>query len=447
MKFTRRNILAAMGAGGLSLLPFSRAFADGLPSSLLGTNPIWIPSNAPIIPVPSTYATAGRVLVIGGGLAGATVAKYLRIWGGSKVQVTLVEQASTYVSNIMSNLVLNNQLVMSNLNFNWSRLVNNYGVKLVQGTVTGIDPVNKKVTLAGGSTLFYDRLVVAPGIEMDVVPGLESATAQALVPHAWIAGPQTTTLRTQIQSMAAGGTFLMSVPKAPYRCPPGPYERACVVADYLKRYKPGSKVIVLDENPAIVAEAHTFTNAFASLGIIYQPSTAIASVDAVNRSVTTATGTTIKANVLNVIPNHRAGKILSNAGLVNVGGRWAGVDALTYQSTVTGASSIHVLGDSNSSGQPKSGHMANQQAKVCADAIVRAFLGLAPDQQVVTNTACYSPVSATQASWLTAIYAYDPLTRTMKATANSPGEALSPSSDNLQEMRQWFSNLMTDSFA
>ncbi|HOL64034.1 MAG TPA: FAD/NAD(P)-binding oxidoreductase [Accumulibacter sp.] len=447
MKFTRRNVLAAMGAGGLSLLPFSRAFADDLPSSLLGTNPIWIPSNAPITPVPTTYATAGRVVVIGGGMAGTTVAKYLRIWGGSKVQVTLVEPSSAYVANIMSNLVLNNQVSQSSLYFNWNRLTTYYGVQRIQGTVSGIDPVNRKVTLAGGSTLSYDRLVVAPGIEMDVVPGLESAAAQALVPHAWMPGTQISTLRTQIQSMAAGGTFLISVPKAPYRCPPGPYERACVVADYFRVYKPGSKVIVLDENPAIVAEAHTFTNAFASLGIIYRPSTAVVSVDAVNRSVVTSAGTTIKASVLNIIPNHRAGRVLSNNGLVNVGGRWAGVDVLTYQSTVAGASNIHIIGDSTSSGQPKSGHIGNQEAKICADAIVRAFLGLAPDQQVVTNTACYSPVSATKASWLTAIYAYDPLSQAMKVTANSPGEALSPSSDNLQEMRQWFSNLMTDSFA
>lgn len=446
MNITRRNLLAAFGAGGLSMLPFARAFADDLPSSLLGTNPIWIPSNAPITPVPTNYSAVGRVVVIGGGMAGATVAKYLRIWGGSKVQVTIVEPSTTYVSNIMSNLVLNNQLTLSSLNFNWNRLVTNYGVKRVQGTVSTIDPVGKKVTLVGSATpLYYDRLVVAPGIEFDVVPGLETAAAQALVPHAWKTGPQTATLRTQIQGMKAGGTFVMSIPKAPYRCPPGPYERACVVADYLKRYKPGSKVIVLDENPGIVAEAHTFSTAFATLGVDYRPGVAVASVNAATRTVTTTTGATITASVLNVIPNQRAGAVLANNGLVNVNGRWAGVDVLTYQSTA--AANIHVIGDSSATTQPKAGHIANQEAKVCADAIVRAFLNLPADQAIMTNSACYSPVSSTQASWLTAIYAYDPVSKTMKVVANSPAEATSPSQDNLKEMRQWFSNLMTDSFA
>ncbi len=445
MNTTRRSILAALGAGGLSMLPFARAFADDLPSSLLGTSPVWIPSNAPITPVPTNYTAAGRVVVVGGGMAGATVAKYLRIWGGSKIQVTLVEPSSTYVSNIMSNLVLNNQLTLSSLNFNWSRLVTRYGVKRVQGTVTKIDPVNKKVTLASGTILPYDRLVVAPGIEFDKVPGLETAAAQSLVPHAWKAGPQTSTLRTQIQGMAAGGVFLMSIPKAPYRCPPGPYERACVVADYLKRYKPGSKVIVLDENPNIIAEAHTFTQAFAALGVDYRPSTGVVSVNASTRTVLTSAGTSIKANVLNVIPNQRAGAVLANNGLVNVNGRWAGVDVLSYESTA--AKGIHIIGDSSATTQPKAGHIANQEAKVCADAIVRAFLGMAPDQAIMTNSACYSPVSSTKASWLTAIFAYDPVSKTMKVVANNPAEAASPSGDNLKEMRQWFSNLMVDSFA
>jgi len=448
MSITRRNFLAALGAGGMSMLPISRGWAEDLPTSLSGTNPIWIPSTAPITPVPTNYTAVGRVIVIGGGMAGATVAKYLRIWGGSKVQVTLIEPSTAYVSNIMSNLVLNNQLSLSSLNFNWNRLVTNYGVQRVQGTVTTIDPVAKKVFLSGSTTpLYYDRLVVAPGIEFDVIPGLETAAAQAQIPHAWKAGSQTTTLRSQIQNMAAGGTFLMSIPKAPYRCPPGPYERACVVADYLKRYKPGSKTIVLDENAGIIAEAKTFAQAFASLNVDYRPATAVAKVDPVNRVVTTATGNTIKANVLNIIPNQRAGAVLASNGLVNVGGRWAGVDVLTYASTVSGAGNVHIIGDSSATTQPKAGHIANQEAKTCADAIVRLFLGLQPDQQIMTNSSCYSPISSEQASWLTAVFAYDPVSKTMKVVANNPAEAPVPSSDNLKEMRQWFSNLMCDSFA
>ena len=444
MTFSRRSFMAALSAGGLSMLPISRALADDLPTSLKGANPIWIPSNSPVTAVPGNYAAKGRVVVIGGGMAGATVAKYLRIWGGSGVQVTLVERESVYVSNIMSNLVLNDVLSMTSLNFNWNRLVTNYGVNRVVGEVLSIDPVGKKVTLAGGTELPYDRLVVAPGIEFDTLPGLETAAAQALVPHAWKAGAQTTALRAQIQAMPSGGVFLMSIPKAPYRCPPGPYERACVVADYLKRKKPGSKVIVLDENAAIVAEKHTFSTAFAALGVDYRPGVAVLSVNAAARSVETSAGP-LSANVLNIIPNQRAGAILANNGLVNVNGRWAGVDMLTYQSTA--AAGVHIIGDSAATTQPKAGHIANQEAKVCADAIVRSLLGLAPDPSPMTNSACYSPVSATTASWLTAIYGYDAASQTMKLVANSPAEATAPSTKNMQEMRQWFSNLMTDSFA
>lgn len=444
MNISRRTFMAALSVGGLSMLPISRALADSMPSSLKGTSPVWIPSNSVITPVPQNYGISGRVVVIGGGMAGATVAKYLRIWGGSGLQVTLVERASTYVSNIMSNLVLNNVLTMNSLNFNWNRLVANYGVKLVTGEVLGIDPVSRNVTLSGNTVLPYDRLVIAPGIELDTVPGLESEAAQTLVPHAWKAGPQTANLRAQVQSMPTGGTFLMSIPKAPYRCPPGPYERACVVADYLKQKKKNAKVIVLDENAGIIAEKHTFTNAFAALGVDYRPGVAVQSVDAANRIVSTTAGT-ITANVLNIIPNQRAGAILTSNGLANVNGRWAGVDVLTYQSTA--AAGVHVIGDSAATTQPKAGHIANQEAKVCADAIVRSFLGLAPDQNLMTNSACYSPVSSKNASWLTAIYAYDPVSGTMKATANSPAEATSPSSKSMSEMRQWFSNLMTDSFA
>lgn len=443
MNITRRQFLTTLGVGGFGMLPFSQALAKGLPKNLLGTSPLWIPSDAPVAAVPTNYAAKGRVVVIGGGMAGATVAKYLRMWGGAGVDVTMVERNSVYVSNIMSNLVLNNLLTLNSLNFNWDHLAKKYGVKRVTGDVQGIDPVNKKITLAGRTVLPYDKLVVAPGIEFDSVHGLETTSAQLLVPHAWEAGAQTDNLRAQIQSIPDGGVFLMSIPKKPYRCPPGPYERACVVADYFKRNKIAAKVIVLDENSEIVAEKASFTVAFATLGVDYRPGIIVHSVNANARQVVTSAGT-ITANVLNIIPNQRAGAILTNNSLVNVDGRWAGVDVLSYESTA--AVGVHVIGDSSATTQPKAGHVANQEAKVCADAIVRFFLGLPPDQSPMTNSACYSAMSATTASWLTDVYAYDPTSRAMKQVVTNTEESAA-TEKNMDEMRQWFSNLMTDSFA
>ena len=449
MNRNRRRLLTALGAAPLLMHPFARALAgDHFPASLRGTSPLWIPANAPVSRVPTKLPIQARVVVIGGGMAGATVAKYLRLWGGSGLQVTLIERERSYVSNIMSNLVLTGALTIDCLSFDWKRLVQQYGVKLVSGEVSAIDPAGKRV-MVDGNAIEYDRLVVAPGVEFDPVPGLETAAARDIVTHAWKAGPQTAILSRQIAAMPRGGVFLMSIPKAPYRCPPGPYERACLVADYLKRTNPGSKLIVLDENPGIIAEKQTFTHAFnvVHAGVIdYHPGVAVQSVDAAAGTVKTVSGETLKADVLNVIPAQRAGAILAASGITNsADSRWARVDELSYESSAVAG--IHVIGDSAATLQPKAGHIANQEAKVCADAIVRAFLGLAPDPAPVTSSACYSPITATDSSWLTTLFAYDPVSRSMKPIPAGNAEAAQANARNTDEMRQWFSNLMTDSYA
>jgi len=248
--------------------------------------------------------------------------------------------------------------------------------------------------------------------------------------------------------MPAGGLFIMTIPPKPYRCPPGPYERACVVADYLKRTKPGSKVIILDANPGIVAEAETFTKAFTQThaGVIeYHPNVALLAVDSNQRIAKTNIGD-FKADVLNVIAPQKAGGIVTSAGLTT-DGRWAPVNPLNYESTIPGMSGIHIIGDSQGTGQPKSGHIANAEAKVCADAILRAFAGEAPDPAPMTNSACYSPITANTASWLTAVYAYNPATKTMDLVPASFGEAASPTKDNYEDMFDWAANLFADTFA
>ena len=409
---------------------------------------------------PTTFTTttllqtglSGRVVVVGGGMAGAAVAKYLRLWGGSGVSVTLVERSPSYTSNIMSNLVLTGQRTLGSLQYKYDTLASRYGVKRLQGEVVAIDPVGRKVTLASGGTLAYDRLVLAPGVEFIYeqgvgIPGLESAAAQARVLHAWQAGPQTTALRNHITAMPSGGVFVLTIPAKPYRCPPGPYERACLVADWLKKNRPGSKVIILDANPGITAEVHSFTDAFMNVhaGVTeYHAKVTINGIDTSTMTVDSSVGR-IKANVINAIPPHRAGRVVTAAGLTDPAGRWASVNQLSYESKV--AAGIHVIGDSAGTAQPKAGHIGNQLGKVCADAIVRAFGGLPPDAAPVTNSACYSPITMETASWLTAVFAYDPGTQAMVAVADSFREAAARDGGNFSNMSKWFNALMSETFS
>ena len=398
--------------------------------------------------LPATGLSA-RIVVVGGGMAGATVAKFLRLWGGAGVQVTLVEKEPRYVSNILSNLVLTDAVTMSSLEFSYATLVANYGITLVQGTALAADPVTRQLTVAtatGPRQLPFDRLVVAPGIEFAYPIGLETEAQRALAPHAWQAGPQTTLLRSQIRAMRTGGTFVMTVPPTPYRCPPGPYERACVVADWLKRNKPGSKVLVLDANPFIVAERDSFERAFTQThaGVIqYVPNAVVERVDTAQRKVFTSLGE-FGGDVLNVIPTNVGPGLLANLGLASAPRGFAGVDVLSYESNV--ARGIHVIGDASATTQPKAGHIGNQEAKVCADALVRIFAGGQPDPAPVTNSACYSTITRSQAGWLNAVFQYDEPSKTMVAAPASMAASQGWSEKNFKQMTKWFDALMADTF-
>jgi sulfide dehydrogenase [flavocytochrome c] flavoprotein subunit len=420
--------------------------------------------------LPNTGLT-GHVVVIGGGMAGVTAAKYLRLWGGSGVNVTLVEPGLTYTSNIMSNLVLNNSRTLGSLAYGYTNVATKYGVVIKQAAVQNIDASAKSVALSDGSALAYDRLVVAPGVDFMDAYGLTQSDYDRKTPHAWRAGPQTELLRVQLGAMPLNGTFVMTIPKSPYRCPPGPYERACLVADFLKTYKgTASKVLVLDENVSIQAEVENFTYAFSSIhgGVIdYQPGVSNIQIDPDTKVVryTDQVGysMTINAHVVNPIPPQRAagssaGGWLANAGLNNSvvngvpDGRWCVVDVLSYESTA--ATGIHVIGDAANCGLPKAGHVANQEAKICVDAIVRSLAGQQPDGAPVANSACYSPITSTTASWLTAVYQYDPSTRKMAVAANGgvtagakATEAAAITDANFRQMNTWFNTLMADSFA
>lgn len=420
----------------------------GVTLPLLGSGRLLAADAAPATTLPVT-GLSGRVVIVGGGMAGATLAKFLRLWGGAGIQVTLVEQEARYTSNILSNLVLTDTVAMGSLLFDYTRLRQRYGVTLLTGTAVGADPVNRRLsvdTTSGRQTLAYDRLVLAPGIDFEYPAGLETAAAREAIPHAWKAGPQTTLLRAQIRAIPAGGTFVMTIPAAPYRCPPGPYERACVVADWLKRNRPRSKVIVLDANPQIMAERATFERAFGvtHAGVVqYVPNAAITAVDAGTRTVQTTQGS-FRGQALNVIPTNVGPALLRTVGVGNAARGFAGVNVLDYQSTA--AAGIHVIGDACATTQPKAGHIGNQEAKVCADAILRSFGGQAADPSPVTNSACYSPITLKTASWLTAVYAYDPQTMTMKPVGGATGEAERDTQEHFKDMYTWIRTLMADSY-
>ena len=386
----------------------------------------------------------GRVVVIGGGYAGATAAKYIRMWSAHSIDVVVIEKSSQFVSCPVSNLVLGGSKSINELTFGYDLLQKNHGVQWVNDEVIAIDTANKKVSMKRGEVI-YDRLVIAPGIDLiyDTLPNLQSDEAQTKTPHAWKAGWQTVNLRQQLESMPNGGVFVMTIPKAPYRCPPGPYERACQVASYFKKHKPNSKVIVLDANPEITSKKGLFSKVFSEMyaGIIdYRPNNVVLEVDIKSKTVKTDFET-VSGNVLNIIPPQRAGKPAQMAGLNNIDKRWCEVDFLTYESKLV--PNVHVIGDSVSAALPKSAHMATSQARVCASAIVELMQHRTPDQSPVFANTCYSYVDDKQAMHVAHIYRYDEVKKIMLA-AEGGGVSAEPSELEGHYASAWASNIWSD---
>ncbi|TNF44552.1 MAG: NAD(P)/FAD-dependent oxidoreductase [Epsilonproteobacteria bacterium] len=394
-----------------------------------------------VTPGMAEESTTPHIVVVGGGFSGATCAKYLKMWGGSSVEVTVIEANPTYVSPILSNLVLNGQKTISDLSFTYGDLSSKYAVNMIHTTVDSVDKTNQTLALANGHSVKYDKLVLAAGMDFIKVSDYDVTK----VTHAWKAGEQTELLKAQIDAMVDGDTFTLTIPPAPYRCPPGPYERACVVADYLKNIKGFSncKVNVLDANAKITIEEETFSAKFAEYGITYTPSTTVTAVDDSSNTLTYTENDeskTLSSKVLNVIPKQKAAPIVFTAG-VNAG-NWAPVNPLSYESTVM--SGIYIIGDSQGTGQPKAGHMGNSEAKVCADAILRTLNGVTLYASPKTNSACYSPTSSTEASYITAVFKYD-ATQNKMVIANKGSGA--PDTRNYSQMFSWSGNLFSDTFS
>jgi sulfite dehydrogenase len=390
--------------------------------------------------------STGRVVIVGGGYGGATAARYLKLWGN--VDVTLVERNADFVSCPISNLVLGGYKQMSDITRSYAGL-KAVGVKVVQGEVTAIDAAARKVRLAGGGELAYDRLVLSPGIDFmaEQVGGLQPALDSGRVSHAWKAGPQTVALRRQIESMPDGGVFAMFIPKAPYRCPPGPYERACVVASYLKTAKPKSKVLVLDGNPEIQSKKALFEKAFKDryAGMLeYRPN---AELKELSGNLAKLEFEDVRADVVNVIPPQRAGDLARSAGLLNINNRWVGVNWLTMESTV--APGVHVIGDATFPAplMPKSGHMANQHAKVAAAAIIQLLKGEAVNATPVVMNTCYSFVTGREAMHVASVHQYDDKDKTFKTVPGSGGVSTAANQIEARYALGWAENIWADSLA
>ncbi len=353
-------------------------------------------------------APRARVVVVGAGFGGATCAKYLRQWGPD-IDVTLIEPNDKFVSCPISNWVLGGLRTMDDITHGYDRLPA-HGIKMVKDTVVAIDVDKRVVKTRGGASIGYDRLVLAPGIDIltDTVRGFKEAEAAGKVVHAWKAGAQTVLLRKQLEAMADGGTFVMSVPAAPYRCPPGPYERVCMVAHYFKQAKPKSKIILLDGNPDIVSKKPLFTDAWNTLypGMVdYRPNNAPLAIDS-SRMVVTTEFDDVKGDVLNVVPRQRAGEVCDLAGARNDSNKvWCTVNLATFEST--SVPNVHIIGDSVGAPLPKSGHMATNHAKVCAAAIVELLAGRAPDPIPVIANTCYSATSGDTAGYVAHVYRFE----------------------------------------
>ena len=398
------------------------------------------------LPMLSKAATQakGRVVVIGGGYAGASAAKYLRTWSNGGLNVIVVEPRSQFVSCPLSNLVLGGNKDINDLTFGYDLLKSNHGIQWVNDEVVAIDVASRVVKMKQGE-LAYDRLVIAPGIDFmfEQLPMLQSPEAQEVVPHAWKAGAQTVNLRKQLESMKDGGVFVMSIPKAPYRCPPGPYERVCQVAFYLKNHKPNSKIIVLDANVEIISKKSLFTKAWVEMyaGMIdYRPNSSVLAVDVGTKNVKTEFES-VQANVLNVIPPQRAGKIAQIVGAATVDKRWCEVDFLTYESKIV--PNVHIIGDSVSAALPKSAHMATSQARVCANAIVALLSDQAPDTSPVFANTCYSYVSDKMAMHVANVYRYD-ANKKMMVPAEGGGVSDKPSELEGNYAQAWAKNIWSD---
>jgi sulfide dehydrogenase [flavocytochrome c] flavoprotein subunit len=422
---TRRDLFKLAGAAPLAAVAARRGFAQ------------------------ATTQSGPHVVVVGGGFGGATCARYLRR-ADPAIRVTLVEPAQRFVTCPFSNAVLGGLRDLASITFDYAHLQAR-GVELVQDSAVSLDPTARSVMLAGGQTLPYDRLVLSPGIAFrwGALEGYDEAAAERM-PHAWKAGPQTALLRAQLEAMDDGGVVAIAVPEPPFRCPPGPYERASLIAHYLKTAKPRSKLLILDASDSF-SKQDLFTAAWQELypGLIeWLPRSQGGQVIRVDPAamVLHTDFDEVEVAVANVIPPQYAADIARAAGL-DEGRGWCAIDGRTFESTVHSA--VHLLGDAVLAGaMPKSGFSANSQAKACAAAIAALLRDQPPPEPALINT-CYSLVAPDYGISIGGVYQVErgEIVATKGAGGLSPQDAGRAFRQREADYaRSWYANITTDMF-
>ena len=390
-----------------------------------------------------------KVVVIGGGVGGATVARYLAA-STPAVEVTLVEPRTLYATCFFSNLYIAGFRSFQSLTHGYGAFAGRYGISVVHDSATAVESDLKTVKLESGAVLSYDRLVVAPGIAFrdGAIAGYDEAAMQVM-PHAWKAGPQSKLLHRQLQTMEDGGLFVLVVPPDPFRCPPAPYERASLVAAYFQRHKPRSKILILDAKDTFPGQ-NLFEDAWARNypGMIEwlpaQFTGGVKEVDGKARLIKTAGGGAFTAAVANVIPAQMAGQIAQRSGLTDQSG-WCPVDPITFESTLQPG--IHLVGDTIIAGDmPKSAFSANSQAKACAFAIGASLTGFPPPAPHLFNT-CYTFLAPDEA-WSNAI-SFKPVGATIRTAhmfVSKVEDSAETRHQSAREAEGWYTAFTEDVF-
>lgn len=410
----------------------------------LGINSVFASdSKKDILPKKST-----RVVVIGGGFGGSTAAKNIKMLD-PKIEVVLIDQNDIFYSCPMSNHVIVGMSHIKEIAFKYDNLQKKYGIKFLKKEVIEIDGNSKKVFFADGY-LSYDMLVVSPGIGFKYDDNIGyTKDVPKILPHAWKAGEQTLKLNSMLKELPKGGSVLLRVPKAPYRCPPGPYERASLIAWYLKKFKPGSKLIVIDANEDIASKTKLFKAAFSELysGVLeYIPDVEVQGIDANKKYIKTSKGD-FTADVINYVPDQKANESAFKFGLVPEGKLWAFVDAWTLESTQI--KDVYVIGDSANRGSfgtvPHSGYIANSMGKVAADAVIAKLKGIKSPRPFMINT-CYSMVSDEEAIWIATVYEYDDVKNLTVQVGNAGGIPEKRGKIDKEHQYSWANSIWSDTF-
>ena len=406
-----------------------------------------LPSNKKELSL-NTRKNIGSVVIVGGGFSGASLARYLSILSRGRITITLINKSKLFYSCPMSNLVLTGNKSAEYLSHEFSSLVQR-GISVLHDEVTYIDPIKKTIRTLTGKLIQADHLVVCPGIDLEfsAIDGFD-AVAQRSVLHAWQGGTQTLALRRRLLTLSDGGVFLISIPPAPYRCPPGPYERASLVANYFKKYKPKSKVLVLDANPDIQSKKELFVSTWTEKyadNIEYISDFEVKGIDPKRGILTSHFGDKIKGDVVNVIPPNSSAKIAHQADLVTDNDRWCDVNWRSMESVKYPG--VYVLGDATLSAEkmPKSAHMANQHSKIAALDIIAKLDGKEGLTDYKIANTCYSFVDEIRAIFVSQVYSFELKTGTVRPIQGAGGLPSEPSVELGRQAYNWAENIWVDS--